>query len=121
MLNDFAFAVQEGEKVPYAGTILFAADAVLRELCNLGSMASITASCKHDLESAVKVVAAWLLPGVRSKLRLVCHTDAHAVLAMWDAMAKDSDFLRLQPLLETARKGEYDGVCHLIEAYFING
>jgi hypothetical protein len=112
MLNDFAFAVKDGEEKPYAGTVLFAADAVLEALIARPPLANggilVKSSCWHDLESAVKVAAAWLLPKVRDKLLMVPHDDPKAVLTAWRELAAMPAIPRLGQLLNAARHRRYE-------------
>lgn len=103
---------QDGEEKPYAGTILFAADAVLEALAQ-NPESPVTSRCWHDLESAAKVAAAWLLPGVRDKLLLVPHDDPRAVLAAWKELAALPQIRRLDRLLGAARTSRYDAVQEL--------
>jgi len=113
MLNDFAFAVKDGDEKPYAGTVLFAADAVLEALIERPPLANgggilVKSSCWHDLESAVKVAAAWLLPVVRDTLLVVPHADPRAVLTAWKELAGMPGIPRLGRLLDAARHGRYE-------------
>ena len=121
MLNDFAFAVKDGDEKPYAGTVLFAADAVLEALIEHPPLESggilVKSYCWHDLESAVKVAAAWLLPQVRDKLRVVLHDDQRAVLAAWKELAAVPEIPRLARLLDAARHGGYEEVQKLFVMY----
>ena len=112
MLNDFAFAVKDGDEKPYAGTVLFAADAVLEALIERPPHPDggilVKSSCWHDLESAVKVAAAWLLPRVRCQLLEVPHDDPRAVLTAWKELAAEPEIRRLARLLDAARRGRYE-------------
>lgn len=117
MLNDFAFAVKDGDEKPYAGTVLFAADAVLEALIGRPPLPNggilVKSSCWHDLESAVKVAAAWLLPSVRDTLLMVPHDDPSAALTAWKELAAIPGIRRLGRLLDAARHGRYEEVQEL--------
>lgn len=117
MLNDFAFAVKDGDEKPYAGTVLFAADAVLETLIKSPPHGDggvlVKSACWHDLESAVKVAAVWILPEVRAKLLVVPHDDPRAVLAAWQELAARPIIPRLGRLLNAARHGNYKEVQRL--------
>jgi hypothetical protein len=119
MLNDFAFAVKDGDEKPYAGTVLFAADAVLEALVERPPLENggilVKSYCWHDLESAVKVAAAWRLPEVRDKLLVVPHDDPRAVLTAWKELAAVPGIRRLARLLDAARHGRYEEVQKLLD------
>ena len=112
MLNDFAFAVKDGDEKSYAGTVLFAADAVLEALIERPPLENggilVKSYCWHDLESAVKVAAAWLRPLVRRQLLMVPHDDPRAVLTAWKKLAAVPGIPRLARLLDAARHGRYE-------------
>lgn len=116
MLNDFAFAVPKDVAVPYAGTVLFAADEVLGQLPpgprdQLSALVEVTVFPRtwHDLESAVKVAAAYHRREVKAKLLLLNSRDPAEVRHAWQELESNSPLLT--HLLALARASKYDELC----------